>query len=312
MAVALEAGEHVVQFYAHDDELVAAAGRHLTEGLVGGEVAIVIATPSHRRAFERAIAAAGVDVDDATRAGRMHVLDAADTLSRITVDGVLDPGAFDEVVGGLVRRAGSEGRVRAYGEMVALLWDAGQVNAAIELESMWNDLAGRVPFSLFCAYPAQSVTGADRREAYHHVCRLHTGVVAGDGRVDVPQDTEEQSFPASLRSPRAARRFVLAVLERWGRTDLADNAAYVVTELASNAVVHARSDFLVAVTRLHDAVRVSVSDRTSAVPARAERSPEEVTGRGLLMVAALARRWGVQAQNDGKSVWAELGSVASP
>ncbi|HEX2038504.1 MAG TPA: MEDS domain-containing protein [Acidimicrobiales bacterium] len=298
--------DHLVQFYADDDELAAAVGCYLADALLRGEVAIAIATPSHRQAFETALTSAGVDVEEAKRTDRMVFLDAADTLARCTVGGEPDPIRFEATVGQLVRRAGSDGSaVRAYGEMVALLWDAGAVNAAIELESMWNDLGSRVPFSLFCAYPADAMTDEVHREAFDHVCRLHSGVMHG---VSSAEEREERTFAASAKSPSAARRFVATVLERWGRAELVENAEYVVTELASNAVLHAGSVFVVAVSRSGDGVRIAVSDTSAAAPVLNEHSLARLSGRGLLVVAALARRWGVQPSADGKSVWAELGA----
>jgi hypothetical protein len=69
--------------------------------------------------------------------------------------------------------------VHVFGEMVALLWDFGQVAAAIEVEAMWNELAAQYQFSLLCAYPADSVRGGQHQDALTEVCRVHASV-AGD------------------------------------------------------------------------------------------------------------------------------------
>jgi hypothetical protein len=63
--------------------------------------------------------------------------------------------------------------------MVSLLWDAGLVSAAIEVEAMWNELGGQYPFSLLCAYPAQPVSCAHHLDALTEVCRAHTHVIGG-------------------------------------------------------------------------------------------------------------------------------------
>ena len=109
------------------------------------------------------------------------------------------------MIGGLIRQAGTGGRpVRAYGEMVALLWDDGLVNAAIQLEEMWNELGRRHSFSLFCGYPAGSVTRDGHLDAFAAVCRLHrevVGLAPAGGRAGGPGARADLSLLA-----RRARR----------------------------------------------------------------------------------------------------------
>src|SRR5581483_7686374 len=124
--------------------------------------------------------------------------------------------AFDEVVGGVVRRAARRGGgVRAYGEMVALLWGAGDVLGAIELERLWNDLAREQEFALLCAYPAASVAHPDRREAFCEVCDLHTAVLPSP-RARAGAREADMRLSADDRAPAKARSFVRATLARWG------------------------------------------------------------------------------------------------
>ena len=145
----LNVGHHVVQFYGHDEELAERVVRYLLEALGGGGVAVVIATPEHRREFEARLRKAlggGADLAAAGDSGTYLALDAGETVRELMVVGRLDPAAFDRVIGGLIRQAGTGGRpVRAYGEMVALLWDDGLVSAAIQLEEMWNELGRAIP-----------------------------------------------------------------------------------------------------------------------------------------------------------------------
>jgi hypothetical protein len=88
------------------------------------------------------------------------------------------PASFWQAMSPLLREAAEAGKpVHIFGEMVALLWDAGQVTAAIELEAMWNELGSQYPMSLFCAYPAQAVRGEQDEDALAEVCRAHTAVI---------------------------------------------------------------------------------------------------------------------------------------
>ncbi|MDQ2751017.1 MAG: MEDS domain-containing protein [Pseudonocardiales bacterium] len=303
---ACHSARHVVQFYGSDAELLSHAGHYLADGIRAGDVAIVVATAAHRSKFESALANQGVDLAAARASGRYIVLDAEHTMRRFLVSDWPVRGDFTAAIGGLIRRASETGPVRVYGEMVALLWDAGHVNAAIELESLWNELASDLVFSRFCAYPTDSVAGDARFDAFAEVCRLHSAVVGGRRTAD-GATTTGRSFAPGLDAPRAARWFVLETLRAWGDEALVQDAALIVTELATNAVLHTRSDFIVDISTWPDAIRIAVHDASTARPARRDVSMVATSGRGLSIVAALAHRWDVQSRDSGKTVWAELG-----
>jgi hypothetical protein len=91
-----------------------------------------------------------------------------------------DPASFWAAITPVIRRAAQPGQpVRIFGEMVAVLWDEGQVGTAIEVEAMWNELGVQFPFSLVCAYPIESVIGDGHFDPLTEVCRAHSAV-AGD------------------------------------------------------------------------------------------------------------------------------------
>jgi anti-sigma regulatory factor (Ser/Thr protein kinase) len=296
----------VVQFYGSDDELIGRAGDYLADGICAGEVVVVVATTPHRRAFEAALSGHGVDAAAAIASERYIVLDAEKTMRRFLVDDWPERCDFRATIGGLIRRAGDAGRpVRVYGEMVALLWDAGHVNAAIELETLWNELASGVAFSLFCAYPTRSVADDAHLDAFADVCHLHSAVVAG--RL-TPEGTATatRAFASALDAPRAARHFALDTLRAWDDDELLDDAAVIVTELATNAVLHARSGFTVGVSRSPQAVRIAVHDASPKRPEPRDASLVATSGRGLGIVATLANQWDVESIDAGKTVWAEL------
>jgi anti-sigma regulatory factor (Ser/Thr protein kinase) len=304
------ARDHVVQFYRRDDELAEHVSGYLLDAVRDGGVAIVIATAAHRRAFEAGLADAGIDVGAASSSGAYVTLDAGAAMHRLLIAGRLDPAAFEQVIGHLIQPAAETGRqVRVYGEIVALLWETGQVNAAIELEAQWNVLGRKYPFALFCGYPVRSVTAEGHDDAFAEVCQLHTEIIGvrpdASGADNAAEETS--TFAASAAAPRAARHFVAQTLRQWGAGKVAVDAELVVTELATNAVVHARSGFTVAISDRGDAVRISVRD-TSPLAAADPRFPlAAAPATGLGMVAAVAREWGTQLLGDeGKTVWAEL------
>jgi hypothetical protein len=321
--VVAERGEHVVQFYEDDAELIGAVGPYLLAALNAGEAAMVIATDVHRWMFDTALARAGVDVPAARADGSLLLLDAADTMRTFLLDGQVDRDAFEGIVGEHLRQASASGRhVRAYGEMVALLWDEGNVLGAIDLEQAWNDLATTLTFDLFCAYPAAATARADHAEALHRVCGLHSSVVPTSSGSEAPTDAPPrgapptgtrlgvpelcESFAADPFAPGEARRLLRSALREWGhRGELVDDAVLVLGELASNAVRHARSSFSVVVRLEPAALRLAVGD-DEAARVGAENGMVAKPTHGLAVVDALAERWGVHDAGRGKIVWAEL------
>ena len=295
-------GQHVVQFYESDADLISGAGDYLSDGAHAGAVGIVIASAAHREAFEAHLREAGVDVDGARADGTLVLLDAGETLVRFMRDDRVDRDAFFDVVGGVVHAAAATGRpVRAFGEMVALLWEAGDVIGAIDLETFWNELATEVGFSLYCAYHGRSVAGHEHADALEHVCQLHSAVVSAP-----PVETTWQ-FAADDSEPRRARALVTESLRQTGHDgDLVDDAQIVITELASNAVRHARSPFSVSLRSGPAGVRIRVRDGSRAIPFVRDDPVTTPSGRGVRLVATLASRWGVDRTADGKVVWAEL------
>lgn len=320
---------HVVQFYGHDEELADRVADYLLEALDADGVAIVIATPAHRREFEARLTQAGADLAAATRNGAYLALDASDTMRAFMTGDRLDAGAFDRVIGGLISRAADKGTgeaggarpVRAYGEMVALLWDAGLVNAAVELEEMWDALGRRHPFSLLCGYPVGSVTRAGAVDAFAVVCRLHREVTglshpihAAPSAAGAPGAAAAPGAPGAVRAfafsreaPAEARHFAVDELRRLDAADMADDTALVVTELTANAIVHAHSGFTVDLSLRTDALRISVRDAGPLPAAGGAAALPAAPPHGLGAVHALASRWGVEPLGPaGKSVWVEL------
>jgi len=116
-----------------------------------------------------------------------------------------------------------------------------------------------------------------------------------------------QRFEQDAQSPRAARRFVTQALTGWDDGDLTDTVTLLVSELVTNAVLHAGSEVEVAVRLTATAARVEVTDASGAAIAPRDAANDEDSGRGLALVGNLARRWGVRpAPGGGKTVWFEV------
>jgi anti-sigma regulatory factor (Ser/Thr protein kinase) len=107
-------------------------------------------------------------------------------------------------------------------------------------------------------------------------------------------------------SPRLARRFVSDTLGRWRCGTLTEEAALLASELVTNAVLHACTEIDLTVSRMDGAVRVEVSDTSPRPVVLRDGSDLATGGRGLYLVEALARDWGVAPHPPGKAVWFEL------
>lgn len=294
---------HVVQFYEGDHELTSAVARFAGAGLAAREGVLVVATAPHRRAFEAALRDDGRDLEGYV------TLDADETLARVIAgDGRVDASRFCEVMGDALTSAADApgGHVRVFGELVALLCAAGDADAAMELEGLWNELAaGPHRFSLLCAYPLPPMDDATGAALFYEACSHHSAVVDEPGG-PLAAWCRFESTPLAIG---AARRFVARTLERWGCGNVVEDAAVVVSELATNAVLHARSAFHVSIDVVDEGIRIAVHDDSPIVPTPREYSETSATGRGLRMVDALAARWGTVPRPDRKTVWAELSDV---
>jgi anti-sigma regulatory factor (Ser/Thr protein kinase) len=111
-----------------------------------------------------------------------------------------------------------------------------------------------------------------------------------------------EDFDNDLASVRIARSWAAARLDG---VDL-DVAKLLVTELATNAVLHARTGFTVRIHVDDECVRVSVTDADPSIPSATTPAPGDSGGRGLFLVNQLAARWGIDPDPPGKTVWFEL------
>jgi anti-sigma regulatory factor (Ser/Thr protein kinase) len=117
-----------------------------------------------------------------------------------------------------------------------------------------------------------------------------------------------QELVGEPTSSRDARRLVTRTLEEWDLGHLEDAAVLLVSEVVTNAVLHARTSLAVEITRGGDVVRVTVSDRSPATPRRRRPGLQAGTGRGLGLLAVMATDWGTGPAEDPwcKDVWFEL------
>lgn len=172
---------HAVQFYESDDSLITIVARFLADGFRQSQPGVVIATPEHCVAIEESLATYQLDAKRMKQLGDLVVLDARETLDTIMADGMPHAALFKHVLGTTlteVARIHPKRTVRAYGEMVNVLWKDGLTAAAIRLETLWNDLAQSHDFKLLCGY---SMGNFYKDAAVGEITRQHSHLLADTG-----------------------------------------------------------------------------------------------------------------------------------
>ena len=171
---------HSVHFYETEESLYRAVGDYLVEGIAGCEPVLVIATPEHANGFRRHVERKGHDPS------LIEVADAREMLSQFADRDSLDRDRFFATIGGAIgRRSSPSQRVWAYGEMVDLLWRDGFAESAMQLESLWIELAEQQNFSLMCAYPMGHFYKPNGAPEFSRLCDAHEHVIVGDQRTKI-------------------------------------------------------------------------------------------------------------------------------
>jgi PAS domain S-box-containing protein len=198
-----KSNEYVVQFYENDAYLILKLAEYLVAGLERGERGVVIATPEHRKALARTLNEKGLKPEGLELKGLLVVLDARETLNRVLRDDYPDEALFGEVMKGILQDSASpRQRVRAYGEMVPLLWAEGKEDAAVRLEELWEGIVEGGGGSLLCAYPIRGMSGSANLRPFRDICDRHAHVLPSE------------SFSSPTLTDEERRRMVAGLQQR--------------------------------------------------------------------------------------------------
>jgi DcmR-like sensory protein len=196
---------HAVQFYDDEAFLIETVATFLEAGFLAGDAAIVIATAERTDALTSKLGAARVA--EAVARGELILIDANAMLGRFMRGDKPSEPAFTEALGKildpLTRAAPPARRVRAFGEMVDILWRQGKPQAAIELEALWSRAAARRELALLCAYSMGNFYRADSVPSFGDICRLHTHAMPTEAFVRQDGDEFERLREISLLEQRA-------------------------------------------------------------------------------------------------------------
>ncbi len=176
-------GEHVLQVYEHKKSLIDTLAAFVGTGINAGDSAIIIAFPEHIHLLEEKLIEHVLQVESLKKDDRLILLDAEETLQSLLTNGMPDAGKFNSVISSQVKKArGKDGRkVRAFGEMVAILSEAGNFEGTRRLEEMWNEYCKKEGISLLCAYP-KDLLDKGTEDQYQHICNCHTKILKDTNR----------------------------------------------------------------------------------------------------------------------------------
>jgi hypothetical protein len=168
---------HAVRFYKDSRELCDIVAKFIIEGLHAGQPAVAIITTEHRGTLLDLLDERGAAVETILDNGTLRLFDAEATLAEFMSGGSPDPALFRHAVQPVLASAAKArpgAVVRAYGEMVNILWQRGLGSAATRLETLWNDLARTENFALLCGY---SMGHFYKDSDIEKICSQHSYVV---------------------------------------------------------------------------------------------------------------------------------------
>jgi orotate phosphoribosyltransferase len=238
---------HFVRFYDDSDTLLDEVASFIERGLRARGRGVVIATGAHTDALRRRLdELAAAEGRAAPPSWDIVWLDAETTLARLMAGGWPDRTRFEYEVGRIVAEACAGGApVHVFGDMMALLCARGRYDAALHLERLWNELARKVDFSLFCAYPWGLFPTADVAHVFRQVCTEHNHACADAAAplppgqsVDINLVRLEQKVHA-LQTEAARRRQAEKDLLRRERefADIVENAAEGLHQIGADGTI---------------------------------------------------------------------------
>jgi hypothetical protein len=168
--------DHVIQIYDTDQKFIQILSQFVLGGLIAGDGVTVIATPQHLDALKIKLSLSGINTDDYLNT-QYYPLVAHETLQKFMVNDLPDERLFNEIISRLISKVrGNKRKVRAFGEMVAVLWALGNREATVRLERLWNNFCENELFCLFCAYPKSGFSN-DINTSLNYICSAHSKIV---------------------------------------------------------------------------------------------------------------------------------------
>ena len=181
----LRAHDHIVQFYDGEEFLIKTVINFVAPALLCGEGVILIATQAHLRIVNSSLQELQLKPQEFIQKGQLIMLDAEETLNQIMSHDQIDSIQFDTLVGGLLNEMESRfDTIKAFGEMVNILWQQGHHNVALALEKIWNSCLENKNVTLLCAYSMDVICEERDGISFMDICNCHSHVLPAEGVIE--------------------------------------------------------------------------------------------------------------------------------
>lgn len=171
--------DHLIQIYENDKVFLDTLEGFAGAGFLAGDSVVIIATATHLKSLNDRLRKQGFDLETLSQQNRYMPLEANETLSKFMVNDWPDETLFKKLITGIIGDATKGNRkVRAFGEMVAVLWEKGLNGATVQLEHLWCDFHHKRNFTLYCAYPKNGFTQS-ATDSINTICKTHTKIING-------------------------------------------------------------------------------------------------------------------------------------
>lgn len=181
----LKAHDHLVQFYDGEEFLLKTVINFIAPALLCGEGVVLIATEQHLRILKSSLQELQLPPEEFIEMGQLKMLDAEFILKQIMSHDQIDPVKFDAVVGAQLVEIGPRYEtIKAFGEMVNVLWQQGRHIAAHELEKLWNSCLENKNVTLLCAYSMDALCEEKDGVSFIDICNCHSHVLPAEGVIE--------------------------------------------------------------------------------------------------------------------------------
>ncbi|HEY4876600.1 MAG TPA: MEDS domain-containing protein [Puia sp.] len=169
--------DHVVQVYENDETLINSLSKFVIGGIRMGDPSIIIATESHLHDLKNSIKDQGFDLEILQEQNLILPFDAWDVLSKFMINNWPDDSLFEKTISEIIDKVPLDSKkIRAFGEMVSILWDEELHGATIYLEHLWNKFCSQHPLCLLCAYPKKAFQD-NYASSLQHICKSHSKMI---------------------------------------------------------------------------------------------------------------------------------------
>jgi hypothetical protein len=174
--------DHLVQIYENEIHFLNTLEGFAGSGILSGDSVVIIAKQFHLDQLQERLLKHDFDIEHLIKNDLYIPLDANKMLDKFMVNNWPDEKLFSDLIHDILKRARkNDTKVRAFGEMVAILWEQGNNGATVRLENLWHNLHSRDNFSIYCAYPKSGFTRS-YMDSFSEICKAHSKIIDGQSR----------------------------------------------------------------------------------------------------------------------------------